>query len=67
MLKLLLTLIGALVLGGVGTIFVWSTLNLVLRGEASWQRATLAVLVVVALLGLLLLVMRVVRHLEEPR
>lgn len=67
MVKLLLILVGLLALGGLGAVFVWSSLNELLHGDASWGRIAAMVCVLVVMFGLLGVGMRVVRDLDAPQ
>jgi len=51
---------------GLGASFVWSTLNLVMHGDASAGRIVLALVVLAGVLGLLFLAYRFMSQLEEP-
>lgn len=64
MTRLILTLVVAVVLAGMGAIFVWSTLNAIFKGDAGWLRIGAALLVIAAMFALLGVVIRVVRQLE---
>lgn len=65
--RFVLVLLGSLVVAGLGAIYVWSTLNQVLEGGATWARGLSALAVVVGMLGLLLWLLRYFSHLEQPK
>ncbi|MDI3341756.1 MAG: hypothetical protein QJR03_14620 [Sphaerobacter sp.] len=65
--RLLAILIGGLAVGGLGAIYVWSSLNALLAGELTWARGASALAVTAGLVALLLVLVRYVRHLEQPR
>ncbi len=50
---------------GLGAIFIWSTLNLLLHGDASAGRVALAVVVLAGVLGLLYIAYRFVNQLDD--
>jgi hypothetical protein len=50
---------------GLGAIFVWSTLNLVMHGDASAGRIVLALVVLAGVLGLLYLAYRFMSQFED--
>jgi hypothetical protein len=66
LLRLVAVLLAALIPAGLGAIFLWSTLNLVMLGDASLARILLAALVLIGVLGLLYWAYRTVSGLEEP-
>lgn len=66
-LRMLAVLLGSLAIAGLGAIYVWSTLNELLRGQTGWPQGIAALVVLVGVAGLLLWLMRYVSHLEEPK
>lgn len=66
-LRMLAVLLGSLAIAGLGAIYVWSTLNELLRGQTDWPQGIAALVVLVGVAGLLLWLMRYVSHLEEPK
>lgn len=65
--RLLSILAAGLVVGGLGAIYVWSAMNALLRGELTWERGLSAFVVAAALVVVLRMLARYVRHLEQPR
>ncbi|MEZ4521751.1 MAG: hypothetical protein R3A46_08955 [Thermomicrobiales bacterium] len=65
MLRLIAVLLGALIPAGLGAIFVWSTMNLTFRGDASAGRIVLGVAVLVGVLVLLYGAYRYIEGLED--
>lgn len=65
--RLFTVLLGGLVVGGLGAIYVWSAANALLKGDLTWQRGVSAVVVAAVVILLLGGVVRYVRHLEQPR
>ncbi len=64
-LRLIAILLGTLIPAGLGAIFVWSTMNLMFRGDASPARVILGALVLVGVFALLYGTYRYVNSLEE--
>ncbi len=67
MLRLIVVLLVVLVPAGLGTIYVWSSLNLLLHGDASMGRVLLATLALVGVFVLLYGAYRYIDNLEEPQ
>lgn len=65
MVRTVAVLLGTLIPAGLGAIFVWSTLNEILRGDASAARIVAGVVVLVIVLALLYFTYRYVENLEE--
>lgn len=58
MTKTVLLMLVALVVGGAAAIYVWSSLNLLLKGEASLFQGVTTVVAILAIIGLILLLQR---------
>jgi divalent metal cation (Fe/Co/Zn/Cd) transporter len=63
--RLILVLVGTLIIGGLGAIYVWKTINELLRGDASWHSVALAAIVLVGIFALLIVVFRYLSRMED--
>ncbi len=56
-----------LIVGGGAAIYVWSSLNLLLKGQASLFQGVTTVLAIVGIIGLILLLQRISVRYEDRR
>jgi hypothetical protein len=62
-----LLMVAILIVGGGAAIYVWSSLNQLLKGEASLIQGITTVLAIVAIIGLILLLQRLSIRDEDVR
>lgn len=67
MTRTVLLMVLVLILGGGAAIYVWSSLNLLLKGQASLFQGITTVLAIVAVIGLILLLQRLSVQDEDRR
>ncbi len=67
MTRTIVLMILALIVGGGAAIYVWSSLNLLLKGEASWLQGITTVLAFVVLIGLGVLLQKLSLRSEDDR
>ncbi|TVR69883.1 MAG: hypothetical protein EA415_13735 [Sphaerobacteraceae bacterium] len=67
MTRTILLMVLVLIVGGGAAIYVWSSLNLLLKGQASLFQGVTTVLAIVGIIGLILLLQRISVRNEERR
>ncbi len=67
MTRTVLLMIVILIIGGGAAIYVWTSLNLLLKGEASLVQGVTTVLAFAAIIGLILLLQRLSVQNEDER
>jgi hypothetical protein len=58
-------MVAVLIVGGGAAIYVWSSLNLLLKGEASLVQGVITVLAIAGIIGLILLLQRLSLRFED--
>lgn len=67
MTRTILLMVLVLIVGGGAAIYVWSSLNLLLKGQASLFQGVTTVLAIVGIIGLILLLQRISVRYEDRR
>lgn len=65
--RTILLMVLVLIAGGGAAIYVWSSLNLLLKGQASLFQGVITVLAIVGIIGLILLLQRLSLRYEDER
>jgi hypothetical protein len=63
--RTILLMVAVLIVGGGAAIYVWSSLNLLLKGEASLVQGVITVLAIAGIIGLILLLQRLSLRFED--
>jgi hypothetical protein len=65
--RLVVALLVALAVGGLGVTYIWTSINDIVLGDAGWYRGLSIIPVVLALLILLRYMIRFVNRIEVPK